>query len=232
MIHVATGVCGSGKSYLLMMLVAAELGSGRHAWRFLVVDVNHEWPGVPADVESKRRGAPLEFHLARTPHEALTLFQSGAECVILRPAPAASEKDSRELGNAAAWVCLQIGPKLPAGQGCCLVLPEMHEYAREHQKLPDHLRTIVHRFRHTRTGLLGDTQHAQDIKKEILREAETVYFLAQSHPTDLAVVERYGGHELREAVEEVAERFAKGEKGWRIEYRQHLGGPPPFEPVR
>lgn len=237
-IRIAIGVCGSGKSYLLKTLVAEEMARG-DTWRFLVLDVNSEWPGEPADLVSSRTGRPLDFYLARTPHEALELFQQGAQAVVLRPADLSrDEEQSRELADACAWVCLQVGPRLPAGQGCCLVLPEMHEYSREGRPLPVHVKTIVHRFRHTRTGLLGDTQHTQDVKKEVFREAETVYFFSQSHPTDLAKVERYGGPELVAAVKECARRYAEGGgqggtgAGWRIEYHQNLGGPPPFEPQR
>lgn len=250
MIGVAVGVCGSGKTYRLQTIVAETLAQTqahpkRAGWRFLVLDTNHEWPGEPADVVSRAGGA-LAFVGARTPMDAYRALDQGATAVILRPDPAATaaESKARELADAAAWVAIRHGEKLKASgpvdgidSGVCLVLPEVHQYAQEGRPLPDNLRIIVHRFRHTNTGLLADTQHFQDVKKEVLRESLFLCFHAQTHPTDLDKLDAYGGCALRLAVEDAARRLAEAKRagrqadgaGWHVHYDTHMGGPPPFE---
>lgn len=245
MIRAAVGVCGSGKTYRLQTVAARSLAATqadprRAGWRFLIVDINGEWPGAPADEVSRRIGRPLEYVGATSPIDAHRALEAGATAVVLRPGLMGSETAARELADACAWSATTLGARAPAGSGVCLVLPEAHQYAAEGRPLPSHLRVIVHRFRHTQTGLLLDTQHFQDLRKEILRECETLYLHAQAHATDLERVERYGGRELRAAVEEAARRLADAQAagrpadgaGWHVRFRCHLGGPPPFELVR
>lgn len=204
---VAVGVCGSGKTYALQTIIADEIRR-KSDWRILVLDTNGEWPGPPAIGLPKGTYAGVV-----TPQGAKRALDAGARAVLVRPASlVGDEEKARELADALAFVATShLQPVM-------LVLPEVHRYAREGKPLPQYLGVIVHQWRHTRTGLLCDTQHFQDVKKEILRECGTFLLFAQRHHTSLDQIEALAGATVRAQVEEASRRKDGGDPGWCVRW--------------
>lgn len=207
MIVGAVGFCGTGKTYGTQRLVAAELRRpGGSRWRFLILDCNAEWPGAPS------RGAGLRFALARSPGEAARALQSGHVAVLVRPAgmtTVADPEQDRQAANDLAQIA--IACRAPT----CLVLPECHRYIEEHKPAPPYVRTIIHQYRHTRTGMLWDTQQFADIRKELLRE--TVHGLrvyGQADASSLKALKERIGPRAAALAFEAGKRKRAGQPGW------------------
>lgn len=197
------GICRSGKTRHMQRLVGGSLGAG---WLYLVLDCNGEWPGVAGGT----------WAACATPYTAERLLRAGRH-VLVRPAYAelASEARARAFADALAFVACTV----PAD--VCLVLPEVHRYCAEGQPLPDHFRVLVHQHFHVRAGLLFDTQQFQDLKKEILRDTQTLYLFAQSHPTSLKELKKLGGTKLASLSIEANRRLQEAKR--RGDYRQGSG---------
>ena len=223
MIFGAVGVQGAGKTYRLMLIVSSILQqpAGPESWQLLILDVNHEWPGEPIRNAKLPAGT---FGAVTTPEGARRGLAGGARAVIVRPpqGQVGDPKRARELADALGWVAVHHEHPV------MLVLPEVHRYAEEGRPLPKHLRIIMHQARHTRTGLLFDTQHFQDVKKEILREARVIFIHAQTHHTSLQRIREYGGDQLAKPpraggpweglIPEATRRMRDGEPGWHVRW--------------
>lgn len=212
------GTCKSGKTYTLQALVARSLREGR-GWRFVVLDLNAEWPAEPF------KGAPpLRYTVVRTSGEARAALDAGRELVIVQPD---GDGDNTER----PWAALadELGAAaIDAAGYVCVVLPEAHTSAREHYPLPPSIRTIAHRYRHpsVRAGVWWDTQHFADVSKDLLRASTLIYLFANAARTDLDEAKRLGGPELVAAIEEAGRRALAGEPGWHVRLTTLHRAPP------
>lgn len=210
MIVGAVGVCRSGKTYGMQRMVAAELRQGASPWRIVILDVNREWPGEPA------RGAPpIRFVVASSAGQVARALVSGERAVLVRPPFGTVGESARDRAFADDLARVAIQHPGPVA----LAIPEVHRYLEEGAKAPPHLRTVIHQHRHTRTGLLWDTQQFADVRKELLRE--TTYGLrlyAQVHASSLKRVREEYGPRAVALLREAARRMRAGERGWHVHW--------------
>lgn len=221
MIRLFTGACGTGKTFALKTIAAAQLRRRVH-WAHLVLDLNNEWPGPP--------GRGLLPTYVKTVAGARKALADGRDFVIVRPALEAGDHQ-----RPAPWATLanELADVAIKGPPTILILPEAHTAILEGYPVPPHLATILHRFRHpdVRAGLWVDTQHLRDLAKPVLNEAQRLYLFSTGAPGSIDRAKKLGGPELVAALQEAGRRHDSGSVGWHVQVSP-INPRPPFELVR
>jgi hypothetical protein len=202
---------------MLQWLAGRELRRGS-GWRFLVLDLNDEWPGRPVRAALRR---PIRS--ARNASQARRALDAGEPVVLVRPGIDDDDEEAlRALGAQLAKVA-RLGPPT------VLVLPEAHLVMGEGKKPPAPIRTILHRWRHPRVkaGLWWDTQNFRDISKEAVNCSTWLYAFG-AVPRDLKVHRENGGRKLEDAVSRCGDLAAQDQPGWHVRLRP-LKMSPPYE---
>lgn len=211
--RVATGVCGSGKTWRMMAMTADVLRSG---YRVIALDANSEWNMA----ERPLVGSTAAWARVTTAAGAAAALEKGAQLVIVRAAPDDSELPLQAAAEALARVAAE------SAWETILVVPEVHQVIRNPGRIPPHLRALIHRFRHLRAALWVDTQHFRDIHTEILDAAGWVYVHATGSARDWARLTEWGSPELAEAAKAAADRMRGGEPGWHVAVPSAFTAPP------
>lgn len=201
--RVATGVCGSGKTYRLKVLAAEALKSG---YRVLVLDVNAEWNMA----ERPLAGSTPAWGRATTAKGAASALERGAQLVLVRPAIGDDELPTQAAAEALAEVAIDSPFEV------IIVVPEIHQAIRNPGRIPPALRSLIHRFRHVRAALWCDTQHFRDLHTEIRDAAAWMYIHATGSARDWERLAEWGSPELAEAARAASAKMLAGEPGWHV----------------
>lgn len=199
------GRCGSGKTFTMQVHVARELARNR-GWRFVVLDVNAEWPSAAAmgDVEWTR---------TRFPEEVDAALADDRDFIVVRP------EDGDEDPGPVAW-----GPMADALAAACikhkwtiLCLPEIQQSAPEGRPMPRNVFSLATRYRHNKCGLWWDTQRLATVKKDAVDACVVLHLFAMPvGGVEGAKLNQLGGPQLVAAVDEAAELAVAGHKGWHV----------------
>lgn len=201
--RVATGVCGSGKTYRLMALAREAVERG---YVVVVVDVNGEWR---LD-RSPLYGLAAPWARVLRPDRVAAAHARGARLILGLVEPDETETPTRADVEAYAEALLALGGDR------WLVVPEVHQAVKNPGAMPPRLRALVHRYRHLGAGVMLDTQHFRDLHTEFRDAAAWHYVHATGSARDWRALEEWGSRELVDLVRECSRRMQRGQPGWHV----------------